>query len=166
MVTKKELEFLKESNAIEGDFDKDSLRQAAYAWEFLKEQEELNIDVILRIHKILMLHQNLMPNQKGYFRNCQVWIGGRQGIDWQRIPAAMGEWCLDAMTSIKVPGKFGSNIKLDHIEFEKIHPFVDGNGRTGRILMLWQRVRAGLPIRIIKANDRGLYYNWFKDKNE
>lgn len=158
----KEIEFLNESNKIEGVYDSDSLQQAVFAWEYLKEQNELNISIILKTHKILMLHKKLPPNQKGYFRREQVWVGGQMGINWLKIQEAIHEWCLDAMTSIIAPGKNGSNIRLDHIRFEEIHPFIDGNGRLGRLLMLWERTMAGLPVKIIYAKNRNKYYKWFK----
>lgn len=161
--SKEEIEFLQESNKIEGVYDEDSLDQAIEAWLFLREQEEMTVSIILKTHKILMLHQNLQPDQKGYFRRCGVSVGGRLGLNWLKVPEAMEEWCLDAMTSIKVPGRFGNNIKLDHIEFEKIHPFVDGNGRVGRLLMYWEYLKANIPILYIKEKNRREYYKWFKD---
>lgn len=162
MITDIEKEFLQESNEIEGVYDFDSLQQAIYAWEFLCEQEELTTGVILKTHKILMLHQNLLPNEKGYFRSCQVFIGGREAGCWMDVPEKMTDWCKDAMASVKVPGKNGKQIKIDHVEYERIHPFVDGNGRTGRMFMNWQRVKAGLPILVIKASQRQKYYKWFE----
>lgn len=50
----------------------------------------------------------------------------------------------------------------DHIAFENIHPFIDGNGRMGRILLNWQRVKADLPILIIRESERQEYYSWFR----
>jgi len=153
--------FLKESNAIEGVFDDDSLDQAILAWEYLISEEELSTAVILKTHKILMLHQPLELKFKGAFRKCKVWVGGREGLDWRNVPVAINEWVKDAMTSVEVPGKDGNNIKIDHVEFEKCHPMGDGNGRLGRLLFLWQRVKAGLPIEIIYEKDRQNYYQWF-----
>lgn len=162
-MNKKEIEFLKESNAIEGVYNIDSLEQAKFAWEYLKKQKELTTSVILKTHKILMLHQNLYGYEKGYWRRCRVWVGGREGLDYESVPQAVEEWCLDAMTSVKVPGDNGKNIKIDHIEYEKIHPFVDGNGRTGRMFMNWQRLKAGLPLLIIhEGEEQQEYYTWFK----
>ena len=74
-------EFLSESNKIEGVYDRDSLQQAQYAWDYLIEQDTLTIDVVLKTHKILMLNQPLQPNEKGYFRTCPVYIGGREAMD-------------------------------------------------------------------------------------
>lgn len=150
-------QFLEESNKIEGVYDGDSLDQAIYAWEYLSKEKEMNIGVVLKTHKILMLHQKLYPNEKGYFRKCQIWIGGREGIDWKLIPKAMEVWCKKVNLS-----KTEEEIKQDHIKFEKCHSFVDGNGRLGRLLMTWQRLQVGLPIQIIYESEKYKYYEWFK----
>jgi Fic family protein len=52
------------------------------------------------------------------------------------------------------------------VAFERIHPFRDGNGRVGRIIMNAQRLQAGLPILIIPASERRLYYEWFRGGND
>lgn len=156
-------EFLRESNAIEGVYDEDSLKQARIAWDYLMTQEKLTTGVILRTHKILMLNQKLYGFEKGYFRNVMVYIGGKAALNAIHIPNAIHSWLLDVATSIKIPGEDGANIKRDHIEYERIHPFVDGNGRTGRMFMNWQRIKVGLPIHIIHAGEEQMeYYKWFK----
>lgn len=161
MITSIEREFLEQSNAIEGVFDKDSLDQAILAWEYLKRQKKLDIGAILKTHKILMLHQPLQPNEKGYFRQIRVWVGGREVLEWRKIRNAMEAWIRDAAASVKVAGQ-NTHIKLDHVNFERVHPFVDGNGRVGRMLMNWQRIMAGLPILIIRDEEKSSYYEWFE----
>lgn len=160
--TDAEIDFLRESNAIEGVYDEVSLWDSKYAWDYLKEQKELTISVILKTHKIIMLNQKLQPDERGYFRKCEVKIGFRFGLNYKLVPAAIADWCENVKTSIEVPGKNAKNIKIDHIEYEKIHPFVDGNGRTGRMFMNWERLQAGLPILIIWEKDKQNYYKWFK----
>lgn len=151
------VEFLCESNAIEGVYDEDSLDQALYAWKYLSGEKKLDYGVLLKTHKVLMLHQKLYPNEKGYFRQIQVYIGGNEALHFSQIRVALYGWlklvndelCLRDWQSL-------------HVMYEGIHPFVDGNGRTGRMFMNWQRQRFGLPILVIKEVEKQDYYKWFE----
>ncbi len=158
-MTKEETEFLQESNKIEGVYDTASLKQAQVAWKYLKGQQSLSVSVILKTHKLLMLHQPLRPDEKGYFRKVPVYIGGREGAPWRMIGPLMWKWTFEGMRA---------NPPIDpkqlHVEYEKIHPFVDGNGRTGRMFLNWQRLkRTKEPLLIIHAGtlEQSDYYSWF-----
>lgn len=151
------IEFLKESNNIENEWDDASLAQALYAWNYLISQNKLTVSVVLKTHKILMLHHKLKPDEKGYFRKVGVRIGQRYGKPWYALRDLMENWCKNIENS-----NTEEQIKKDHISYEEIHPFVDGNGRTGRMFMNWQRVKAGLPILVIKEKEKQTYYAWFQ----
>lgn len=163
MISEIEKEFLRESNAIEGVFDEKSLEQAIVAWEYLKAQKKLNTHVVLKTHKILMLHQpGLYPNEKGYFRTVPVYIAGRKcdvvdEAGWD-IETRVSKWCFETSK----PNWEGRGPVAQHILYEKIHPFVDGNGRTGRMFLNWQNLKMGREILVIKASERHNYYEWFK----
>lgn len=114
-----------------------------------------------------MLHQKLFPDEKGYFRKIAVYIGGRSGLRWEKIPEAVNEWiekmnlCFTCLCGKHCELNEKRCVEL-HVEYEKIHPFVDGNGRTGRMFMNWWRIRNNLPILVIKEKERFDYYKWFK----
>ena len=159
------IDFLGESNWIEGVMDKDSLDQAVFAWEYLIEQKKLTPSVILKTHKILMLHQKLLPDEKGYFRRHQVMVGNKEKIRWESVPFTIRELCNRVKFISDFPYKKKDLVTMAkslHIEFENIHPFVDGNGRVGRMIMNWWRIQRGLPILVIKASRKKTYYKWFE----
>lgn len=53
----------------------------------------------------------------------------------------------------------------NHIEFERIHPFGDGNGRTGRLLVNYEMLRNNLPPIVINKDDRALYFDFIASGN-
>jgi len=161
IITKEEKEFLKESNAIEREYSDVALRDAEQAWMMAKIciDEPVSIDYILAIHRRLM--KRLNPEIAGNIRDCRVKIGGK--IKWndkEEIKEELRLLCNPGLYPIFSE----SLIKRWHIQFENIHPFQDGNGRVGRILMNIQRLKMGLPILIIhEGKEQMEYYSWFKD---
>lgn len=102
------------------------------------------------------LHEKLMTDARatqhaypGEFRTSQNWIGGRTPSDASFVPPAPSDMhkSLDDMEKfIHANDNYPSLIKagLLHAQFETIHPFTDGNGRTGRILVAMYIHGAGL----------------------
>lgn len=113
------------------------------------------------ISKTLLLkwHRNIFgetkPDIAGKFRNFLVRVGNYIAPDWKDVEKMMAELV-----------KFSNNARMNpvelagraHYKFEKIHPFGDGNGRIGRLLMnaiLWHN---GYPMLIIEYAKRRSYY--------
>lgn len=152
--TRKIDEFLTESNAIEGVFGEENFKDAKKAWNYLAKQTEMTVEVVKKTHKILMRNQELAPAELGHFRTVDVWVGGQKGKPPGFLLPLIMEWCWEANNT--------STWKEHHIRYERIHGFIDGNGRTGRMFMNWQRMRVGLPILVIKNSEKQSYYSWFK----
>lgn|SRR5574343_373659 len=161
------VDFLRESNNIENEWDDLSLQQAIFAWDYLMGEKQLTPSVILKVHKLLMLHQDTVrPDQTGYFRREPVWIAGREGKPWFVVPELITNWCKSVeafMSKVDVEKEDAeSAIKEHHLTYERIHPFADGNGRTGRIFLNWERVKLGLPVLVIREKEKEAYYEWFE----
>lgn len=97
-----------------------------------------------------------MGYERGYFRKRAVYIGGKEAPHYSKIPGAMKQWIMFANLD-----EVWKHIKNSHVNFENIHPFIDGNGRLGRILMNWARVKNKLEILVIKEEEKYDYYKWF-----
>ncbi len=158
---KEEIEFLRESNHIEGEYSKIALTDAKKSWIygkiFMAHGGKIDTVLIRRIHNVLM--KRLNPRIAGNIREVDVQVGGRICIPWSEIKEELRLLCNPGIYPILSE----SLIKRWHIEFEKIHPFEDGNGRVGRIIMNLQRIKMGLPILIIhEGEEQYEYYKWFK----
>lgn len=163
MKTKKltEEEFLAESNFIEGEYSQSAMKDAVKVWQYAKTIKRITIQEILKIHKILM--KSLEPSIAGKIREVPVYIGGERKYQTKKEI----EEELRLLCNLGIYPVFSEEeIRRWHIQFEKIHPFADGNGRTGRILMNLQRIKAGLPVLVIKEKEKYDYYKWFKGEKK
>lgn len=150
---------LKESNAIEGVYDKVALDRAYKAWEFLVRFDSVNNMIIQQVHRILMKYQPIEDKYRGAWRDVPVWIGAaRKGDPPLVINERMRDWC----TRTNAVDRNFDPVTL-HIEFEDIHPFIDGNGRVGRMLLNWHLViRNKAPLLVYTERDKLTYYRLFK----
>ena len=157
------VEMLSHSNRIESEYSKQALNDAKKAWNLAMTAEKMTVPYILEIQKTL-LHR-IEPECVG-FRTFPVRIG-RQIKKFDSIETFERQLQMICDEMNKPPAKTEEENKKRatncHISYEAVHPFPDGNGRSGRILYNWHRIRLGLPVHIIHEGDeQWLYYEWFR----
>ena len=121
-----------------------------------KDKHNLTIKLILGFHKTLLTH--IDDAIAGRFRGGKEWVrvGNHLGANPQFVPSLMQE-LVDGYNQNKID-YFLDAIAHFHAEFETIHPFVDGNGRMGRVLINLQLMNAGLPPIIIQHKNKNTAY--------
>lgn len=114
---------------------------------------------------ITLLHQMLIGNIDdsiaGRFRKEHEYV--RVGTHIAPAPEHVGRLVEDALIifSSDQLSYFLERVARFHLEFETIHPFNDGNGRVGRILINWQFLNLGFPQVIIRNKGKEKYYDSF-----
>ncbi len=127
-----------------------------------KSQEtEVNKEVILFLHQMLI--GGIKDDIAGRFRKIGEYV--RVGTHVAPAPEQV-EKMIDALLSeyvADVKSFFVDRIAKFHLEFETIHPFCDGNGRIGRVLINYQLQRLGFPGIIIRDKEKKDYYSTFAE---
>lgn len=157
--------FLEESNAIENEHSTIAFEDAFAAWKYAETRALICITDILIIHLTLM--QRLRPDIAGEYRKCAVRIGGKikkemKLEDFSLALLGVTNYMLESF-KLDTNEEREEACKKAHVMFEEIHPFLDGNGRVGRIIYNWHRLALGLPLHIIHVGDEQYeYYTWFR----
>jgi len=127
------------------------------------------------MHKVLLAHPGGKAKARGELRRTHVWIGGTRPGNAVFVPPPPGDVpnCLGPLERFlnDEPEPVPPLLKaaLAHVQFETIHPFLDGNGRIGRLLIVMQLVADGVlrepmlyPSLFFKRH-RALYYELLND---
>ncbi|MDQ0270969.1 Fic family protein [Cytobacillus purgationiresistens] len=143
-------------------YEVDNHREAFdYLINQIQNEMPLTLDSIKDIHELLT---NKLRHDRGMFKPSDNAIRGAnfKTASPAETPYLMNQWVgnvnyqLDQATNreqiLKTVGDF-------HIQFERIHPFSDGNGRTGRIVLNYSLMQNGIPPLIIEAKDKATYIN-------
>ena len=177
-------EYIYNSNAIEGNtltlretdmvlrgltIDQKSLKEHLevighkeafdFVTELVKEKCEINERVIKQIHYLVLADKK---DDRGVYRRVPVRIMGAAHETAQPylIVTKLEELLRNYLASEE---HIVTKLARFHIEFEGIHPFIDGNGRTGRLLVNLELMKAGYTPIDIKFTDRIAYYNAFDE---
>ncbi len=123
------------------------------AW--LQNKKPINEDLILRLHGILM---NSILDNAGSYRFHSVRIVGANvpTANYLRIEKLMSELILD----INKKGEVFYKVAEIHSRFEQIHPFSDGNGRIGRLLIHAVLLKSNFPPAVILESKKNLYMKY------
>lgn len=123
------------------------------------QESDIELDIILFLHKILL--NNIRDDIAGRLRKDGEWVrvGKHIGSDPKVVEPMIIKLINIYKTSdehvIVKAAKF-------HRSFELIHPFIDGNGRIGRVIINYMLMRAGYPPVIVRDKDKQDYYSTFK----
>ncbi len=178
------VEFTYNSNAIEGNtltlketamalegmtIDqkplKDHLEAVGHRDAFLYVQDiatkdmSLSESVIKNIHSLVLINR---PEDRGNYRRIPVRILGAytEPLQPYMVQPAMEGLLLEDKKRAETMNII-ERIARFHLEFEGIHPFIDGNGRTGRLILNLDLIRNGYPPINVKFTDRKRYYDAF-----
>lgn len=130
--------------------------------------EKLSIGIIEEIHRLLLDH--LDHNNRGNFKNISNAIIGAEfdTVSPEQTPTLMFQWLKNyeyLMENAKTEEEKIKIILEKHIEFERIHPFNDGNGRTGRMVMLYSLLENNIPPIIVTKELKPKYILGLADKD-
>lgn len=127
--------------------------------ELVKENVPISESIIKQIHSLVLADKR---EDRGIYRRVPVRILGAQHEPVQPylIEPKMEQLLHDYAESKE---HIVTKLARFHIEFEGIHPFIDGNGRTGRLLVNLELMKEGYPPIDIKFADRVSYYNAFDE---
>ncbi|TSC92513.1 MAG: Filamentation induced by cAMP protein Fic [Candidatus Berkelbacteria bacterium Licking1014_7] len=127
-----------------------------FLFDYLALKHPLDEKLILKLHGILL---NGINSEAGFYRRAEARIVGSNipTANYVKIPYLMGK--LSKRIANNNKDIVAKSTKI-HSEFEKIHPFSDGNGRIGRLLLVAMLLKQNLPPAIIRQEDKPKYLRY------
>lgn len=137
--------------------------QATLHW-LIDQINALGTAFVIDEQLILNVHLRLMHGiiaDAGKYRNHAVRIMGSRAVlaNYLKVPSLMSELLQQVQNN---ENDAISKIADTHAKFEQIHPFSDGNGRTGRLIMLIQALQAGVVPPLVVKERKNAYYKYLE----
>ena len=133
-----------------------------YIVDISGDTQELSEKTIKDIHSLVLMNE---PRDRGKYRELSVVISG--AADTPPHPVQVPFEMEKLLNEYKIDNRHPVVKVADfHIKFERIHPFIDGNGRTGRLVLNLELIKAGYAPINVKFQDRDLYVGCFSDYEE
>lgn len=135
-----------------------------YVLQLVQDKVQLSERIIKDIHSLVLMDK---PQDKGVYRSVPVQIMGAKHTPPQPylVPVQM-EQLIMKYYEMKQNIHLVERIATFHLLFEGVHPFIDGNGRTGRLLLNLELLQEGFPAINVKFSDRRRYYDCFNSYHE
>src|SRR3990170_2444912 len=123
------------------------------------QEAELSLEMILLLHKMLI--GNINDAIAGRFRTTGEYV--RVGTHISPAPENVERMIETILLEFSADhhNYFADKIAKFHLDFETVHPFCDGNGRMGRVIINYQLMRFGFPNIIIRDKEKQIYYKSF-----
>jgi Fic family protein len=121
--------------------------------QMLKSEENLSEKLLLKWHENIF--SETKPDIAGRFRNYAVRVGPHVAPEWEKVEKLVNQIIALVNESNLNPVEVAARA---HYMFEKVHPFGDGNGRIGRLLLNFILWKNGYPMLIIEYKKRKTYY--------
>jgi Fic family protein len=128
-----------------------------YVEDMVRRAEPLTEGQIRNLHRLVL--KQIDDDNAGRYRQLNVTIAGARHVppDMLVVPeqmTALVNW-YDTLAAQLHPVERAARL---HLDFVKIHPFVDGNGRTARLLLNLELLKAGFPAIVLPVEKRLTYY--------
>lgn len=152
-----------------------------FLYESVKDKKPITEEFIKKVHSFVLRGDE----EAGQYRTIQNYVGNLTRIVYTpcspaQVPKKMKAYVEEVQADCKnnaelaEQGQFNwvelfHNLAKHHIEFENIHPFVDGNGRTGRLLLIYEMISLGLLPVDVRYEERDRYYaaiSSYRDKEK
>lgn len=151
--------YIYHSNQIEDVHEKKAVLKSKIAWEYLMAQDSLTHETVKTTHRIIM--EGRQPKIAGEYRDVPVTVGGFQPEEESRKDV---ETSMSSLLTQGSDPETWEEIKQFHVDFETIHPFRDGNGRVGRMIMWKQCLDNQIDPPLYTRKNRQEYYRMFQEE--